>query len=614
MAHRAELQRLATRISKGIQVKLRKYQQEAHDNSLAAFAEGKSRTLVILPTGGGKTIVAAHVTKAMLQKGRVMVLAHRDELIRQAVIKFHKVTGIEPAIEKADEFSEEDGLMEKPPIVVSTIQTQNSGTDELRRMARFDPKEFSLLWVDECHHAVSATWKRCIDYYANGNPDLKILFVTATPDRADERGLAEICDHIAFDYELPDIIRDGYLVPIRQKRVRIEGLEFSKIHNAGDDFAQGELEAAMMVEKPLHGVIQATIETSCDLEIGFLETLRDDEERDKKLAARMGDRLPRKTLTFTVSVSHAERTAEIINRWIPRSAAALSGESPEEDRRGVLKKFANGSIRFLVNCALFLEGFDEPSIEVVAMARPTKSRMLYAQAVGRGTRPLESIAAPLGELEDPAERRKLIADSPKKYLTVLDFVGNSGKHKLVCSCDILGTACPQDVIDRAAEIAEEEEIDAQAALDRAGEEIESGRAAEAAMAEASAEDADAADEMRITAAAARRLSLVGTGQYSIQQVSAFDPHDIAPAEVRIGPNGITPKQVDFLRKLGVSVQTASGYSKAQASAVIGKLKLERCTKPQGWRLKTLGYSEDAISSMNFEQASQAIDSAMRVNA
>ena len=98
--------------------------------------------------------------------------------------------------------------------------------------------------------------------------------MTATPDRADERGLAEVCDHVAFDYELSDIIRDGFLVSIRQRRVFIEGLEFAKIHTVSGDLDQQELEAAMLAECPLHGTVHATIETACGLEIGYLETVR----------------------------------------------------------------------------------------------------------------------------------------------------------------------------------------------------------------------------------------------------------------------------------------------------------------------------------------------------
>lgn len=587
---------------------LREYQTKAVDATLAAFEAGHQTALVVCPTGGGKTVIAGHVAKAMLPKGRVMVLCHREELLRQAQQKFLRITGIHPDLEKADYYSTEDSVMGKPPIVVASVQTLNSGDDELRRLHRFDPKEFGFLWCDEAHHAVAGSWLRCINHFKQ-NPDIRILLVTATPDRADERGLAEICQHVAFDYELSDIIRDGYLVPIRQRRVFIEGLEFANIHTVGGDFDQQELEEAMLAEKPLHGIVHATIETACGLEIGYLDTIRDCDDRAEKLRERLAGRVPRKTLVFAVSVAHAERIAEIVKRWLPESAQSISGQTPPFKRKLLIEGFAKGEFQFLCNCAIALEGFDEPTIELVAMARPTKSRPLYAQAIGRGTRPAPEIADDLGNMQTPDERRAAIKASSKATLEVLDFTGNSGRHKLVCSADLLGEAKPDSVIERAKELTDGEGMDMGEALEQAEKEDERCRAAQALMEEMIAEEADKADEELVIAAAMRRLNVVATAEYRTEYVSGFEHTHLEPESN--DPSLATVRQVEFLRKLGVAAETAANYTRRQASAVIESMKKTRCTQGQAWKLRQLGYLQPEIDKMNFDAASKAIDEATR---
>lgn len=586
-------------------MRLRCYQQRLVDAVLAAFAGGERASLVVAATGTGKTVIFSHVADEMLKRGRVIVLVHRKELLDQAVRKLTAVTGMTPSVEKAERFSDEDSLHGKPPIVVASVPTLNSGSDEVRRMSRFDPREFAGVIADEVHHGLAETWMRVIRYFMDGNPDLKLLGVTATPDRADGRGLAELIQHVAGVYDLPDAIADGYLVPIRQRRVRIEGLEFSKIRTVGGDLDQAELEAAMMAEKPLHGVAHATIEQACRVEIGYLETIRDSEDRAGLLSRRIGARPPMKTLIFTVSVAHAERMAEIINRWLPGSAESISGQTPEQEREAILRRFASGKTRFLANCAVALEGFDEPSIELIVMARPTKSRTIYAQAVGRGTRPSEAIAHQLGDLETPEERRRAIAASDKPHGGVLDFTGNCGRHKLMCSIDILGVAKPAQEIERAKELVEEEEMDAEAALQQAHEEAELERWARETEEEQEAQRDDADDEARVCADALRRLNVVATAQYSVRSVNPFDRSDSeAPVASDAAP---TPRQIDALVALGVDPQTVGDYDRKQAGAVIGSLREKRCSTRQAWALRRRGYAEAEIERMNFYQASEALD-------
>jgi superfamily II DNA or RNA helicase len=597
------------------ELKPRCYQRAALAAIVDRFAEGYRTALAIMATGTGKTIVFAHMGHAMLAKGRVMVLAHREELIRQAARKFRAVTGVIPAIEKADEAVNEDCLHGKPQVVIASIQTLNASWRAGRkRMEKFDPAEFSLLVVDEGHHALAATWRAVIDYFLAGNPDLKVLVVTATPDRADGENLGGLCDCIAYSYDLPDAIRDGYLVKPIQRYVVIEGLDFSKVGTRAGDLAQDDLEAVMIAEKPLHGVVHAAIEVACGLENGALAKIKDRPDRAEVLARMMVGKRRRKTLVFAVSVAHADRMAEIFNRWIPESAAHVSGATKPIERAHTLRDFSRGKFQFLTNCQLATEGYDEPGIECIVMARPTKSRPLYAQMVGRGTRPDEATAAVLNTVETADERRAMVAASAKPNCIVLDFVGNAGKHKLVSSFDL---CVPLDVdaavLDRAKELAQEQGDGADVAdtVAEAEAEIEEARAVErlrVEMNEELAQEMDAAREAERQREAARRLGLVGTTNYTMRDVDGFDRHATAPErETPLQRGGASDKQVNLLVGLGVQRKTAAAYGARQASAVIESLKAKRCTDRQAYALKRNGYGEAEVAGMNYDAAHAALD-------
>lgn len=423
-------------------MKLRPYQERAVDAILSELRGSAKSTLAVLSTGLGKTVLFAHVAKEW-DRGRVLVIAHREELIFQARDKVSRVLGEEPSIEMGVMCEGGDSMFGgTSKVLISSVQTQNAGrkcdkcdgkkcvtadwmdkpcencVDGMRRrMQKFDPADFGLVILDESHHAVASSWRRMIRYYGR-NPDLRVLGVTATPDRSDEVALGKIFDSVAFEMGLPEAIDEGWLVPIRQEFVQCTGLDFSHIGTVAGDLNEGELEQVMLEEKALHEVAGPTIEISGD----------------------------RPTLVFATSVAHAGLIADIINRHNPQAAICLHGGTPREERRRLLSAYAAGKFQYLCGCALFLEGFDCPRVEVIAMARPTKSRALYAQAVGRGTRPIDP---PDAETAD--ERRAAIAASCKPACLVLDFVGNSGQHRLITTADILGGVYEDDVIQRAVE-------------------------------------------------------------------------------------------------------------------------------------------------------------------
>src|SRR5512133_289536 len=234
---------------------LRPYQSAASDAIFKEWQENDS-TLVVMPTGGGKTVLFADVIRRVFPR-RALVIAHREELIFQARDKIQRVTGLTADVEMGD-YRAEGGLFEQARVIVSTIQTQCSGGDGGGRMSKFDPHRFGVLIIDEAHHATSPSYRRVIDYYRT-NPALKVLGVTATPDRADEEALGQVFQSVAFDYEVLDAIHDGWLVPIEQQMVHVEGLDYSSIRTTAGDLNGGDLAAVLEAEKNLQQMASASL-------------------------------------------------------------------------------------------------------------------------------------------------------------------------------------------------------------------------------------------------------------------------------------------------------------------------------------------------------------------
>ena len=535
-------------------MKLRSYQQEAVDKIGAALASDGS-TLIVVPTACGKTVIFSHYIAQ--QKQRTLVLAHREELIFQAANKIKAITGIAPEIEMA-EHRAPGSLWVRSPVLVSSVQTQNAGRDS-KRMELFDPMEFGLIVIDEAHHAPADSYGKIIGYYKEKNPAIKILGVTATPDRADEVALGKIFESVAFDYEITDAIRDGWIVPVSQRAVFVEGLDFSQCRTVASDLNGADLAAVMEFESVLHGVVSPVIELAGE----------------------------RKTLVFAASLVHAERMCDILNRHRNGCARFVHGGTPKEDRRDMLVAYNRGEFQYLVNVGVATEGFDEPGIEFVVMARPTKSRSLYAQMAGRGFRPHESIANALGDIEDAEGRRALILASPKPRLELLDFCGNSGRHRLQTGADILGGNYSDEAKARAAK----------KAADADGLPVDVAEALE-----------ESEKEVRLEAERARLAKLKATAKYKTVSIDPFDAFGIQPTEDR-GWNEGRPAskwQIDRLLSKGIAEPERMSYTKAKQ--LLDGLDERRakglCTLKQANQLAKKGIDP---ANVTFERASQVMD-------
>ena len=321
-------------------MELRPYQQEAKDAVFAQW-EKVNKTLLVLPTGCGKTIVFAKVTEECVRRGsRVLILAHRGELLEQAADKIAKATQLGCATEKA----EESCLGSWFRITVGSVQTMMRE----KRLARFPEDYFDTIIIDEAHHCISDSYQRILKYFKNAN----VLGVTATPDRGDMKNLGSVFESLAYEYTLPRAIKEGYLSPIKAVTIPLK-LDLTGVSTQAGDFKASDIDTAL--DPYLYQI--------ADEMLNYCKN--------------------RKTVVFLPLVKTSQKFRNILNSKGFR-AAEVNGESP--DRAEILKDFDEGKYNVLCNSMLLTEGWDCPSVDCVIVLRPTKVRGLYCQMVGRGTR------------------------------------------------------------------------------------------------------------------------------------------------------------------------------------------------------------------------------------
>ena len=322
-------------------MELRPYQNEAKEGIFAEWGKGTRRTLLVLPTGCGKTIVFAKVAEECVRSGdRVLILAHRGELLEQAADKIHKATGLGCATEKAGQTC----LGSWFRITVGSVQ---SLTRE-KRLGQFPPDYFQTIIIDEAHHCLTDSYQRILGHFG----DARVLGVTATPDRGDMRNLGEFFESLAYEYTLPKAIKAGYLSPIKALTIPLK-LDLTGVGVQAGDFKAGDIGTAL--DPYLY-----------------------------QIASEMAEHCRgRKTVVFLPLVKTSQKFRDILNAEGFR-AAEVNGDSG--DRAEVLEAFGRGDYDVLCNSMLLTEGWDCPSVDCIVVLRPTKVRSLYSQMVGRGTR------------------------------------------------------------------------------------------------------------------------------------------------------------------------------------------------------------------------------------
>lgn len=506
-------------------ISLRPYQQRCSEQTRAGWAKGFRKQLGVKPTGAGKTIFFAAETKHEIADlgGRVLVLAHRDELLDQAIEKIAKSTGVFARKEKA-----EDRAPLSAECVVASIQTMR------RRLGKWPFNHFSLVVVDEAHHALADEYQTVLKHF---DSFAKVLGVTATPDRGDRKNLGAYFDNVAFDISLFELIKAGYLSRIFVKALPVN-IDLGDVKSSAGDYDARDLGAT------LAPVLQA-------------------------VATSIREHAPgRRCLAFLPLIDTSKLFVEACQR-AGINARHVDGQSP--DRKEILKAFESGEFQLLSNAMLLTEGYDCPPIDCIINLRPTRSRSLYSQIVGRGTRVCEG----------------------KENLLLLDFLWQHQKHNLIRPAHLVARS--QEIADEmtgiaAGETAEQGELDIEELAKRAEHEREKRLREELEKhARKQAYNCDAMDFClsvhALSLAEYEPATKFEAEPMTVAQRNALTTHGIAAETVksfghahallsliqtRQSMGMASPKQVKFCRQLGHP--SPDTLTKAEASAYIDAKK------------------------------------------
>lgn len=342
-------------------ITLRDYQREAIDAVFAAWSGGMKRPAVVLPTGAGKTVVFSTLVKewrsrhAMLGHHstgtRVIILAHRDELVDQAISKLRAVLPEDVSVGKVEAGDNQVGA----DVMVCSVQTLASAKrrDNLTALDKHYGS-VGLIITDECHHAAAASYLKVYDAF----PDALQLGVTATMARGDRVGLGSVWEGVVYSRSILNLISKGHLTDVRTQAVKVTDLDLNAVGMSRGDYRVDDLGTALMEAGTFAAIPRAYLEHA---------------------GTRQG-------IVFTPTVGTAVAAEDELNRAGVRTAT-VHGDTPREERQWIYDQFRTGGIQVLSNCMVLTEGFDAPWAEVAVIARPTQSAPLYTQMVGRVLRP-----------------------------------------------------------------------------------------------------------------------------------------------------------------------------------------------------------------------------------
>lgn len=533
---------------------IRPYQSEAIAAVEQQWESGNRRSLLVLPTGTGKTIVFCKLIQREVQKWhRCLILAHRGELLDQAADKLKRVTGLPSGLEKASS----SALGTDHRVVVGSVQSLQQDN----RLAKFPPDYFSTIVVDEAHHALSNGYQKVLQHF----PEARVLGVTATPDRGDYRNLGEYFDSLAYEYSLPQAIKDKYLCPIVAQTIPIQ-LDLRSVTLSNGDYKASDLDNAL---GPYLERIATEMEAACK---------------------------DRKTVVFLPLVATSQRFRDILNAHGFR-AAEVNGNS--KDRQEVLDAFAAGEYNVLCNSMLLTEGWDCPSVDCIVVLRATKVRSLYCQMVGRGTR----------------------LSPGKENLLLLDFLWQSRRHELcrpahlICETDEIAQVMTDNLakggpmdIEQAAKTASEDVIQQrEEALAKQLREMRNKKGSTVDPLQY-AVSINAADLIEYTPAFGWESRQPTSKQIDALINYGIDASDVTTAGLaaklldhlqnRKKASLATPKQIRLLERKGF--EKVGEWSFHEAGEMISRISANGWRVPSGVDPATYHPSGDYQTTMNFE--------------
>ena len=521
---------------------LRWYQRDACEQLVAGFGDNRSQ-LAVLATGLGKSVIAGALARYWLKhnKGQVLMLANRDELVQQGAGHLARMCGETCEIEQAQNLASR-----KARLVMASIDT----IKQPHRLDRFGRDHFGLIIADEAQHFVGNTYVKPLDFFHNA----KVLGLTATPDRADEKALGQVFDTVGYVRDILAGIDDGYLVPITGRQVELGEIKLDGLTKVAGDLAKGQLDEVMV--RAVEGVVHKTLELEPN----------------------------RRAIAFWPGIKSAEYAMERFNALDPGSTCFIHGGTEESERKRLVAAFRKGAIKRLMNVGIAIEGFDAPATDLIIQARPTLSRMFYAQSCGRGTRVLPGTVDHLDGAERAAERRAEVAASAKPFLVVMDFVGNATKHALIGPEDLLGGDYEPDEIELAKKKAKKGETgDVKTRLE------------------------EARKELAAVAAAVRSKVAANVRTFNPFAVLEMDITSTTRDDMRWGRQAPTEKQLLALKNRKVPDAALKNISQREASRLIDacKRRLEDglCTYKQLEKLREFGIDDKNVT---FQGAGRAL--------